>query len=863
MAWSKVGRVAVLVAIVGLAAVPVGPATAARKGLGIGSGPEAATIVRDGYGVPNIYANQAPGMWYGAGYAQAQDRLVQMEFSRRTAEGTLAAILGPDLLSQDEFIRTLFYTTDEMQSQFQSLPTWIQDALTAYSDGVNAYLAKAYASAASRHARVPYEFFVLGSKLGMNGPYRPANWTPLDTVAIGDAGLRQFGSGGTAEVDNLKFLGYLKGELGSLVPAVKVWNDTLWINDPHAPTIVPSGANAVKPPSGGSVFGSIRKLPAHLRNIPMKDVVGASAVLNRDRTLAAQTGQRLQVPWHEGSNAIAISPSRSTDGHALLWGAPQQGFGTPSVDYEEYLHGPAFDVGGIALPGEPFVIIGHNENIAWTLTSGELFDSGIYIDLVDMSKNPPIYYYKGKTHKMQVIPETIDVAGGSPEQITVLRTVHGPVVFADGPGGIAFTVHFATWMRELGTVQGLASFDGASNLTQFRDSVSKFTAEFNLTYADTSGNIAYYFGGSLPILPSCSNKWYCDPRLPHWGDGTQEWQGFEPFHSLPHVVNPAQGFVENWNTKPDQAHYYQQNNASDDYWGTIYKSSRIADIIRSQQKLDLSSLTAIEHDIGTIDRPDVLRPAAPYFLPYLFDAYQKLVAAGDPLVDPTTHPDLAASIQALQAWDGHTAIGSNAMYLFVEWMDSLQRNLFGGGLNSGELYTGPVSFANEGLGLGNWLGYATYNLTYHILSGTHGLVPCGQLCYKGGYFGGNRDQILVESVNDAIGLLSGTGPLLGNYGAHGFGTTDVSAWTWQPYPNIDWNQLDPLAEGITLNLPKSPEQERSTYMQAIDLSSNIAGINVVAPGESAFINEAGQPSPNFGDQIGLFNAFEYKPMNPT
>ena len=203
------------------------------------------TIHRSAYGVPTITAGSPGRMWFGAGWAQAEDRMVQLELTRRAVEGTLSEIFGPgdqnQLLQQDETVRTFFYTPAELTAQFQSLPPAMQKALTEFSDGINAYEASAYAGAASEQQKVPYEFFVLGQLLGLSGPYRPAPWQPEDTVAVGNFLARQFGGGGGNELTNLQFLQYLESELtktGARNPstaAAAIFNDSRWINDPTAP----------------------------------------------------------------------------------------------------------------------------------------------------------------------------------------------------------------------------------------------------------------------------------------------------------------------------------------------------------------------------------------------------------------------------------------------------------------------------------------------------------------------------------------------------------------------------------------------------------------------------------------------------
>jgi hypothetical protein len=194
--------------------------------------------------------------------------------------------------------------------------------------------------------------------------------------------------------------------------------------------------------------------------------------------------------------------------------------------------------------------------------------------------------------------------------------------------------------------------------------------------------------------------------------------------------------------------------------------------------MSVRSLEGIEHTIGTIDNGDNTRPAARYFIPLLIRAYQQLVQANDPIVNAATHPDLGPAIQILEHWDGVTTLGSPAMSIFMNFLEAYQRNVFEGGTFSGEQYTGAINFSDGSLGAGTFgglHGMGTYNLLYHILNNTTGVLPCVTLCYQGDYFAGHGDQLLVESLNDAITILSGTGTQLGQ-NVPGFGTTDIAEW---------------------------------------------------------------------------------------
>ena len=846
----------------------------------VGRGAAAATIARNSYGVPSIYAATADGMWFGDGWAQAQDRLVQLELTRRAVEGTLSEVFGPSELAQDETVRTLFYTPAELATQFRALPAAARRAVVSFTAGINAFERYAYRDPATR---VPFEFFVLGQALGLAAgtAYRPAPWTPEDTVAVGNYLAREFGGGGGSELQNLSFVDYLQAELAAKgdpaasTDAAAIFNDARWLNDPTAPTTVPSSGNshasaaAVRPGAASSGHASsvaTAATIASLRGISDTALTAARRKLAADRAIILKTGISLRVLAHGGSNAIAVAPWRSADHHALLWGAPQEGFGTPSIDWEVYLHGPGYDAAGMTITGEPFVLIGRNADIAWTTTSEENVDQRIYVEDVNFAANPPTYVWNGKPVPMQAINEQIPVAGQAPQPFTVYRTKDGPVFSSDPSANLAFSIRFASWNRETGTLAGFSQLGGDKSLSQFRHSMSLITTLHNFLYADRQGNIAYFGDGLIPIQPSFAKV---DPRLPALGDGTEQWQGYVPFKDMPHSVNPKQGFLDNWNTKPSQADYYQQNEG-DEYWGTIFRSSLISELLRSSRHVTIGYLEQIEHAIGTIDNGDNTRPAAPYFIPFLLRAYDRLRDQHNPLADPATHPDLARAIRVLRHWNGVTTLGSPAMSIFMNFLEAFERNVFEGGLSAADSYTGTVNFSDTtlpgGLGtFGGLGGMGTYNLLYHILAHTRGIDPCGTLCYRA-YLGGHRDQLLVESVNDAITILSGTGPQLGQ-NVSGFGTTDIADWGYAPAKDQDWGSLDAIAQAGGLSFPAcgtSASQNRSTFMMAVDVGPHlVTGRDVLPPGESGFISAAGVPSPHLCDQVGLFDTFTYKAMPPA
>jgi hypothetical protein len=160
------------------------------------------------------------------------------------------------------------------------------------------------------------------------------------------------------------------------------------------------------------------------------------------------------------------------------------------------------------------------------------------------------------------------------------------------------------------------------------------------------------------------------------------------------------------------------------------------------------------------------------------------------------------------------------------------------------------------LGKRDQRGNATYNLTQHILAGTRGLVPCGRLCFRGDYFAGQRDQILVESSNDALAILSGAGrssttarrsasappTSRAGAGARTRTSTGTTSTRWR---------------GAKTHFGRSRSQERSTYMQLLELGAPIRGVNVLPPGQSGFLSKLGLSLRRSDPSV---RAFSYKPM---
>ena len=478
----------------------------------------AVTIDRDDFGAPHITADTEAAVFFGQGFAVAQDRLFQMETFWRTATGRLAEI-NPGALSQDRQIRRVYYTPAERQVIFEALPPEVQTMLSSYVDGINAYIDS---TAANPDVYLPFEYtqFPL-SQIGIEA------WDVDKVMAVMQFQIRRGEAGGDELI-----------RLAELQANGEAWfNENRPINDPAAPTTIHADVPASEAAPGS--YGGPEIDP---------DV---AAQVARERAEMDAGLDALRVPRKFGSFVAVISGALSESGNVLLLGAPQTGpprQNTTALTWEvELLVGDVNDaelhIAGMTFPGIPGVIIGRTAGRAWMITNGYTDNTDTYIETTDEALEQ--YLYDGAFQPFEVITETIDVLGSAPVEYTHLRTVHGPVYMTSASNQQAFTYRYTFWQRELEMLTALYNAWKADDVAGFQAAVEQIPLSFNFLYSDNEQNIAYWHVGDYPIRPDGT-----DPRLPLVGDGTQEWEGLLPFEQQPQVINPPQGYLANWNNKP-------------------------------------------------------------------------------------------------------------------------------------------------------------------------------------------------------------------------------------------------------------------------------------------------------------------------
>ena len=502
--------------------------------IALGSISSDTTIIRDGYAVPHIYADNTHDLYFALGYAQAQDRFFQMDFYRRVAYGRLSEILGKDLVDADKYLRTMgFVRTALVQSE--KLTGHTQIMVNAYTEGVNYYI---------ENRPLPLEFKMLG--------YKPEPWQPLDSIAIGNLLTFQLASWA------------YKNELFNYLAYQKLGKDKASLLLP----VYPKDAVPIMEKEGVQSWSKLTK-----------------ASYDFIETFAGR---------EFASNNWVIAGKRTESGKPLLCSdSHEEGPELPTQWHMVHLSGPGIDTIGAMFPGTPVFIWGRNRHISWGVTNFNLDNQDLYIEKLN-PKNPGQVMFKGKWVDMKIIKERINYKDGkkmSSKDIEVRITPHGPIIndIEEGLGETPVSIRRVE--AEPWSVSD--AFYGVSTATdwkEFRKALSIYGAgPQHFVYADAEGNIGYTGAGKCPIR---SNSNGLLPK-PGW-DGRYEWRRYYAFEKMPMEFNPDKGFIATANNNPVKGRYPIPLS---EYWGAPYRAERITELIESKSRLKPKDMVEMHLDV--------------------------------------------------------------------------------------------------------------------------------------------------------------------------------------------------------------------------------------------------------------------------
>lgn len=483
-----------------------------------GLGTEVA-IDRDERGVPTVRASNEADLYFAVGYAQACDRLWQLDVLRRRASGRLSEVFGAATVADDVRARKLALTRVARGSETM-LSSGCLANLRSFSAGVNAAIRRF-----RRRVGLPPEFVLLR--------YRPWEWTPLDSLMI----VKQLGFDLGL---NLKYEVF-RARLASERP-----EHTAALGTPRYPA---DGPVTVRTHTG---FGD-RARPADHRMAVLPDDSRAwlAGLLGGERST--------------GSNAWVISGERSASGFPLLANDPHVLFTQPSLWYQLGLRltgedGRTSTGYGVTVPGIPGLIAGGNTSLAWGITNST-------VDTQDLCTLPPDAPPDGWQEE-----STIEVRGGDPV----------PVRAAGGDRYVEFDPPTATEPARCGLfwsgfipskeIEACQRMWLSTSYVDFREVLRSFGVPvLNVAVADRDGTIALKTAGRVPRRAGGSGV-----APGRFSDVAASWQRFLDFDELPEVVNPPEGYIVSANHKllPDDAPIDVGGD-----WVAPYRAQRIEELI--------------------------------------------------------------------------------------------------------------------------------------------------------------------------------------------------------------------------------------------------------------------------------------------
>ena len=566
--------------------------------------------------MPHIYAsNDDHDLYFSVGYVMAQDRLWQMDLIRRATRGTLSEVLGIKLAETDKFLRSLQMTAKSkeiLKNEDKITLSYMQ----SFADGVNEFITSA-------GKKLPPEFRILS--------YKPDPWQLEDICNI---------------------VGYMGWDLASENLSDDIFYRRLIkkMGQEKAVQLIPD-YNAVT----SLVFPDF-----DLNDTLLKK---AQSFISGMDTLKA-----LGIVSFSGSNNWAVGGKKTETGKPVLSNDMHLSFGSPGIWMQIHQVIPGkLNVTGVAIPGEPFIVAGHNEKIAWGETNLMVDDIDLYAEKINPD-NPNQYFYNGEWKNMVLKKEIIKIKGSKKDSVLLRFTHRGPII-----SGLKKIDDESLSMKWSGydysdEIRSVCLLNRASGWDEFRSAISTFrSASQNFAYADVDGNIGLNTGGGIPIRKG-------NGALIRNGEtGEYDWKGYVPFDQLPSSYNPENGYVSSANNRTvnEKYPYYISSN-----FVLPYRINRIRQMLNEKEKFGIEDFKRMILD----QHSDYAALLTPFIL--------KL---GDKKGDLNLSE--ASALDSLTGWDYNMSANLVAPAIFEFFRISFINNLLSDEL--GELFTQMPGKAKE------------------------------------------------------------------------------------------------------------------------------------------------------------------------
>ncbi|OGI10415.1 MAG: hypothetical protein A3I68_01725 [Candidatus Melainabacteria bacterium RIFCSPLOWO2_02_FULL_35_15] len=587
-------------------------------------------IYFDKHGRAHVFADNLHDLVFTQGYLTAQDRLFQIDLTRRAAKGELAEILGKKGLIRDRFARTIGLLRSA-EKELKSSGKESHQILNYYSEGVTAYINK------HKH-NLPLEFRILN--------YRPKPWQPVDSILI----FKQI-----AEVTDTSWqLDLIRQEIYKKLPPEKA-QELFKQSFPGNPTINYDAKKylvfddyILKKPNLTERWKKIKD------NVALKKILEAPyfkikrAIIEAADFLRNGSDRWEGFTW--GSNCWVIGTAKNKN--PILANDPHMELANPSFWYPIHLIDKKDGINflGLSIPGIPGILIGHNGTVAWGITSLSADVQDVFIGQINKKKS---FLYKSddKWKKVKILRSEIKVKNKFKPYIhETLLTECGPILDYNDTKALAvkWSIDDAKDEDSVSAIWGLSK---VTNWNEFRSDLKTYNAStLSFHYADKDGNIGYQAAGIIP------NRKDIIGHLPASGFSCNEhWSGNIPFNELPHAYNPKVNYIVSANNKVISSDF--KYNLGNNFLSP-FRAVRISTILSQKKNLDLETNKEIQKDSYSW--------VANYITVQILEAYYK---------SKMSSQELLPAIQLLHKWDFNLSADSPQALIFEKTYENLFKKI--------------------------------------------------------------------------------------------------------------------------------------------------------------------------------------------
>ncbi|MCF8242425.1 MAG: penicillin acylase family protein [Melioribacteraceae bacterium] len=486
-------------------------------------------VYRDSFAVPYIIAGNDEDAAYAMGYVHAQERLFQMDLTRRAAAGRLSEVLGTQTLPFDKMFKTIGLMKHVVEN-YHNYSTISRSLVEAYSKGVNEFIR-------THKGNYQIEFDLLG--------YDPELWKPEHSLVIAKLMAWELNISWWMDIAFTHLLQKFDEEkIREIIPDFPE----------NAPLIIPEGIKE---------FAEV-----------------STDLIKTDQKFREFMG----IPGtHIGSNNWVVNEKKSVSGKPIIANDPHLGFSIPGKWFTAVVKSPNWNVMGFSLPGVPGMVIGKNNSIAWVMTNVMADDADFYVEKFDSTRTK--YLLNNEWKDLEFFTDTIYVKDSADVEIDIYSTHRGPVISgihsykSIAPNeyqNIADVSMRWTALDFSDEMYAIINANKSKNWKEFENAIGNFTVPGqNFVYADVDGHIGYVCAAKLPIRKNLS------PSLVYDGTSSEnDWVGFVPYNEMPKLYDPPENFIASANNKTVKDFPYHIGNL----WEPPSRIERIVELLTSKNK---------------------------------------------------------------------------------------------------------------------------------------------------------------------------------------------------------------------------------------------------------------------------------------